>query len=108
MPCDEAHATLKTLEGRASYAPTLHYLLGRISERRGNFRDGCEEFRKVIKHLELVKLEYRCQACQQRLSEWSDRCPRCEEWNTVEIDFREDLSLQELGITRAPIYSQLT
>jgi lipopolysaccharide biosynthesis regulator YciM len=104
---DEAHATLKTLEGRASYAPTLHYLLGRISERRGNFRQASEEFRKVIKHLELVKLEYRCQSCQQRLSEWSDRCPKCEDWNTVEIDFREDLSLQELGITRAPIYSQL-
>src|SRR5262245_5792175 len=104
---DEAHATLKTLEGRASYAPTLHYLLGRINERRGNFREASEEFRKVIKHLELVKLEYRCHSCQQRLSEWSDRCPKCEEWNTIEIDFREDLSLQELGITRAPIYSQL-
>jgi lipopolysaccharide biosynthesis regulator YciM len=104
---DEAHATLKTLEGRASYAPTLHYLLGRINERRGNFRQASEEFRKVIKHLELVKLEYRCHSCQQRLSEWSDRCPKCEEWNSIEIDFREDLSLQELGITRAPIYSQL-
>lgn len=105
---DDALATLKTLEGRASYAPTLHYLIGRINERRGNFRAASEEFRKVIKHLELVKLEYRCHECQQRLTEWSDRCPKCEEWNTVEIDFREDLSLQELGITRAPIYSQLT
>lgn len=105
---DEALETFKTLEGRTSYAPTLHYLIGRIHERRGSFRASSEEFRKVIKDLELVKLEYRCQGCQVRLSDWSDRCPRCEQWNTIEIDFREDMSLQELGISRAPIYSQLT
>ena len=101
---DDALATLKTLEGRTSYAPTLHYLIGRINERRGNFRAAAEEFRKVIKHLELVKLEYRCHGCQERLPEWSDRCPKCEAWNTLEIDFREDMSLQELGITGPPVY----
>ena len=105
---DDALQTLKSLEGRTAYAPTLHYLIGRIHERRGNYRSSSEEFRRVIKDLELVKLEYRCGSCQIRLSEWSDRCPKCEEWNTVEIDFREDMSLQELGISRAPIYSQLT
>ena len=105
---DEAHEALKALQGRTTYAPTLHYLLGRISERRGNARAASEHYRKVIKELELVKLEYRCQACQATLSEWVDRCPKCEEWNTVEIDFREDLSLQELGISGAPVYSQLT
>ena len=105
---DDSLATLRTLEGRASYAPTLHYLIGRINERRADFRAAADEFRKVIKHLELVKLQYRCQACQHRLTEWSDRCPKCEDWNTVEIDFREDMTLQELGISSAPIYSQLT
>ncbi len=105
---DDAHSTLKTLEGRASYAPTLHYLIGRINERRANFRAAAEEFRKVIRHLELVKLQYRCHSCQNRLPEWSDRCPRCEDWNAVEIDFREDMTLQELGISGAPIYSSLT
>ena len=105
---DESIASLKTLEGRAAYAPTLHYLIGRINERRANFRGAAEEFRKVIKHLELVRLQYRCHNCQNRLSEWSDRCPKCEDWNSVEIDFREDLTLKELGISSAPIYSQLT
>jgi len=105
---DEALETLKSLEGRTSYAPTLHYLIGRIHERRTNFKAASEQFRKVVKELELVKLEYRCQACQVRLTEWSDRCPKCELWNTIEIDFREDMTLQELGISRAPVYSQLT
>ena len=40
--------------------------------------------------------------------EWMDRCPKCEEWNTIELDIREDISLQELGIATAPIYSHLT
>jgi lipopolysaccharide biosynthesis regulator YciM len=104
---DEALETLKSLEGRISYAPTLHYLIGRIHERRGNFKSASEQLRKVIKELELVKLEYRCHCCQSRLSEWSDRCPKCERWNTIEIDFREDVSLQDLGIVRAPVYSHL-
>ena len=105
---DEAHETLSALQGRTSYAPTLHYLIGRISERRGNTRVAAEQYRKVIKELELVKLEYRCLSCQATLSEWVDRCPKCEEWNTVEIDLREDISLKDLGVSGAPVYSQLT
>lgn len=105
---DDALATLKTLEGRTAYAPTLHYLIGRINERRANFRAAAEQFRKVIKHLELVKLQYRCRGCQSQIGEWSDRCPKCEDWNTIEIDFREDMTLQELGISSAPVYSHLT
>jgi lipopolysaccharide biosynthesis regulator YciM len=105
---DEALATLEALRGRTSYAPTLHYLIGRIHERRGNFRSAALQYRNVIKELELVKLEYRCLSCAATLSEWLDRCPKCAEWNTVEIDFREDISLQDLGVATAPIYSQLT
>jgi len=105
---DEAYDTLMALQGRTSYAPTLHYLLGRINERRGNHRGASEQYRKVVKELELVKLEYRCLACGAKLSEWVDRCPKCEEWNRVEIDFREDISLQDLGVATAPVYSHLT
>jgi len=105
---DEAQETLTALVSRTSYAPTLHYLIARIHERRGNHRRAAEEYRHVIKELELVKLEYRCLRCQASLSEWIDRCPKCEEWNSVEIDFREDLSLQDLGVATAPIYTHLT
>ena len=48
---DDAAAILQSLEGRASYAPTLHYLLGRIHERRRNTRDAAIEYRKVIKEM---------------------------------------------------------
>jgi len=102
---DDAFSVLSSLEGRASYAPTLHYLLGRIHERRGNPRQAASEYRRVIKEMDLVQVEYTCRACEETCVEWQDRCPACGEWNSVEIDFREEISLEELGIAPAPIYS---
>jgi lipopolysaccharide biosynthesis regulator YciM len=101
---DDALAILQALDGRASYAPTLHYLLGRIHERRRNWRDASTEYRKVIKEMELVQLEYRCRACRETTADWSARCASCGEWNTIEVDFREEISLEELGLAPAPVY----
>ena len=102
---DDSFSVLSTLEGRATYAPTLHYLLGRIHERRDHHGRAAAEYRKVIKEMELVQLEYRCRACRESLVEWAPRCASCDEWNTVEVDFREEISLEELGLSPAPIYS---
>jgi len=102
---DDAHAVLSSLEGRASYAPTLHYLLGRIHERRGNHRDAGLAYRKVIKEMDLVQLEYICRACEDTVMEWVPRCTHCGEWNSVEVNFREEIALEELGLAPAPIYS---
>lgn len=102
---DDSLAVLSSLESRASHAPTLHYLLGRIHERRKNFRDAAGEYRNVIKETELVQLEYRCRSCGASAAEWVDRCPSCGEWSTVEMDFREEMSIEELGIPPAPVYT---
>jgi lipopolysaccharide biosynthesis regulator YciM len=102
---DDALAILQSLDGRASYAPTLHYLLGRIHERRRNHRDAATEYRKVIKEMELVQLDYRCRACKQTRAEWAARCGHCGEWNTIEVDFREEISLDDLGLAPAPVYT---
>lgn len=102
---DDALGVLSALEGRASYAPTLHYLLGRIHERRKNHREAGVQYRKVIKEMDLVQLEYRCRSCGQTLTEWTDRCADCQEWNTVEVSFREEMSLDELGLSTAPVYT---
>ena len=102
---DDALAVLQSLDGRASYAPTLHYLLGRIHERRRNHRDAATEYRKVIKEMELVQLDYRCRACHQTRSEWAARCAQCGDWNTIEVDFREEISLDDLGLAPAPVYT---
>jgi lipopolysaccharide biosynthesis regulator YciM len=105
---DDAAAILQSLEGRASYAPTLHYLLGRIHERRRNTRDAAIEYRKVIKEMELVQLEYRCTACGTTRADWAPRCADCGNWNTIEVDFREEISFEELGLSPAPVYTART
>ncbi len=102
---DEALSALQSLEDRASYAPTLHFLMGRIHERRKNFEGASEEFKKVIKESDLIKLEYKCFGCGEKLDDWYDRCPECGEWNNIEIDIKEDISYEELGISPAPVYT---
>ena len=56
------------------------------------------------KEMDLVQLEYRCASCGESAMEWSGRCPACGDWNTVEVNFREEISLEELGLAPAPIY----
>lgn len=102
---DDAMSVLQSLEGLASYAPTLHYLLGRIHERRGQFGEASKSYRKVIKEMDLVQLEYRCRHCEASLVAWEPRCPSCGDWNGVEVNFREEIPLEELGLSAAPIYT---
>jgi lipopolysaccharide biosynthesis regulator YciM len=103
---DDALSVLTSLEGRASYAPSLHYLLGRIHERRKHWPQSAAEYRRVIKELELVQLDYRCRSCRKTFMEWSDRCTACGEWNSVEVNFREEIALDELGLSPAPVYTE--
>lgn len=102
---DDALSALGSLGGLASYAPTLHYLLGRIHERRGQFREAVQDYRKVIKEMDLVQLEYGCRQCDESLMAWTSRCPECREWNSVEVNYREEIPLEELGLAPAPIYT---
>jgi hypothetical protein len=37
--------------------------------------------------------------------EWTDRCAACGEWQTIEVNFREEISPDELGLSPAPIYT---
>jgi predicted ATP-dependent serine protease len=37
--------------------------------------------------------------------EWTSRCPSCRTWNQIEVNFMEEISLEELGLSPAPIYS---
>jgi len=102
---DDALSVLSSLYGRASYAPNLHYLLGRIYERRNNKGEAAVEYRKVIKEMELIQLEYICRNCGETVMEWASRCPACRTWNQIEVNFMEEISLEELGLSPAPIYS---
>jgi lipopolysaccharide biosynthesis regulator YciM len=103
---DEAYREFRSLAARATSSTTLHAYLGSVLERRGEHREAAAEYRQVIKDLEYMKLQYRCQVCDERYAAWSDRCRTCGEWNQIALDFGEDPTLEDLGLSPGPVYSQ--
>lgn len=104
---DEAYREFKGLAERASSSPTLHAYLAYVHERRGEFRDAALEYRHVIKDLDYLNLQYRCQVCDERYAAWADRCGTCGEWNQIALDFGEDPTLEDLGLSTGPVYSRI-
>jgi len=102
---DEALAEFSALRDRASYTPTLSYYLARILERRGRHAEANSHYRRIIREGQLLSTQYRCLSCDSRYDIWVDRCTSCGQWNTVHVDIREDVSLEDLGISSAPVYS---
>ena len=104
---DEAHREFRGLAARATASPTLHACLAAVLERREEYREAAAEYRQVIQDLEYLKLQYRCQVCDERYAAWVDRCAVCGEWNQIALDFGEDPTLEELGLSTGPVYSRI-
>jgi len=102
---DEALHEFLALTDRAAYTPTLSYYIAKIHERRGRFQDANSQYRRIIRDLQLLSTQFHCLTCAREYDEWVERCERCGEWNSVEVDFKEDVSLEDLGISTAPVYS---
>ena len=103
---DEAHREFRALAARATASPTMHAFLGSVLERRGEHREAAAHYRQVITGLDYLKLQYRCQICEERFASWRDRCGVCGEWNQIALDFGEDPTLEDLGLSPGPVYSQ--
>jgi lipopolysaccharide biosynthesis regulator YciM len=79
---DEAAEQFQKMEVRAPELPLIHAYLGAILERRGQFRDAMEEYRRALRSSDSVEWPHRCAACGAAHSRWVDRCPACRCWNT--------------------------
>lgn len=79
---DEAAEQFQKMEVRAPELPLIHAYLGAILERRGQFRDAMEEYRRALKQSDRVEWPHRCAACGAAHARWVDRCPACRRWNT--------------------------
>ena len=102
---DEALSELTALQDRASHAPALIYTLARILERRGRHAEANEHYRRIVREDELLSSQFKCLECGRESDTWLERCPACGQWNSLEVDFKEDVSLEELGISTAPVYT---
>jgi len=79
---DEAAEQFQKMEVRAPELPLIHAYLGAILERRGQFRDAMEEYRRALRQSDRIEWPHRCAACGAAHSRWVDRCPACRRWNT--------------------------
>ncbi len=102
---DEALEQFSQMKGQVTYFPALHYYVGKIMERQGNWREAIRELEMVLRQAEVLKVEYACATCSRKYSAWVDYCDRCGEWNSVVVDFREERPLEELGLSTAPVYT---
>ncbi len=102
---DEALDVFRALRSRLSYAPTIHFYIARILERRGDPLQATREYSNLLNQLDPLRMEYRCSACSTRYSAWRDLCETCREWNSIQLDLKEQLTLEEIGISSAPVYN---
>jgi len=79
---DEAAEQFQKMEVRAADLPLIHAYLGAILERRGQFRDAMEEYRRALRLSDSVQWPHHCGACGALHPRWTDRCPSCRRWNT--------------------------
>ncbi|MGE0641228.1 MAG: tetratricopeptide repeat protein, partial [Thermoanaerobaculia bacterium] len=102
---DEALKQLMAIEERIKSSPTFHFLVGRIHHRRGELARAVDSYAVCMRQREVGSTEYQCRVCHARSRDWSDSCPRCGSWNSIELDFEEEsLSSEELGVLDVPVW----
>lgn len=98
---------LKMLEGvaeRIGKAPTYHFLLARIHERRGEMRRAVDCFTQCAEQLGVLGANYVCRVCRRQYEDWDDRCATCGAWNSIEVDFEEEQAAAELSTPAQPVH----
>jgi len=101
---DEANDIFESLREDMGHSPTLHYLLARIQQRRGDFEGAVNSYRQVIHELQFVELSYECTNCHTECKEWVDRCLSCSSWGTIEVLMQENIAAEALGLSSRPVY----
>ena len=104
---EEAYRFLGNLRTAAPHSGVLHYLLGSIEDRMGKGSQAASSYKRALVNLEPLQNEYFCFACATPHREWSDRCPKCRAWNSVEINFKEEFREDDLGLKISPIENPL-
>ena len=102
---DEALKVLEGIGERLDDSPTYHFLLGRIRQRRSDQRGAMARYLTCLQRFGVSSINFSCQACDTRYSEWSARCRSCGAWNGIDLDVREEqLRPEDLGVLNLPVW----
>jgi predicted Zn-dependent protease len=103
---EEALRALEDLADQISTSPTFHLLLARIHHRRGDASAAVERYLQCVQEAGLTGSGFICRACQQRYSDWRDRCGECGSWGSVDLNLElERFSPEDLGVRQAPVWA---
>ena len=102
---DEALKVLESIGERLDDSPTYHFLLGRIRQRRNDQLGAMARYLTCLQRFGVSSINFSCQACGNRYSEWSARCKSCGAWNGIDLDVREEqLRPEDLGVLNLPVW----
>lgn len=82
---DEALEVLEELEPKDLPAPPLHQILGSLYARKEAWVQAVEQFQKALHPEKRVVVPMVCRECGHTQEIWQGRCPRCGQWNTLNV-----------------------
>ena len=80
---DEAFDMLSTVEGTHDQLVDYHKIMANLFLRKQHIEQAVVELKKALRFKKRVVVPYVCTACQHEATEWSGRCRRCGNWNTL-------------------------
>ncbi len=92
---DEALKVLEGIGERMDSAASYHFLLGRIRQRRKDYRGAMARYLACLKRLGFSNAAFACGSCEARYGEWQDRCGACGNWNSVDFDLEVEKPPEE-------------
>ncbi len=82
---DEALREFQMIEDRVSGLPTFHLYMARILESKNELSAALKKTKLLVAEVEGLMMDYACESCAWRTSEWTERCARCGRWGTVSL-----------------------
>lgn len=82
---DEALREFQMIEDRVSGLPALHLYMARILESKKELSAALAKTKLLVAEVEGLMMDYACESCEWRTSEWTERCARCGHWDTVAL-----------------------
>jgi lipopolysaccharide biosynthesis regulator YciM len=83
---DYADETVNAIDISSFDYPAFYVLRGCVSERRSQYEQAVESFKKALNADDPLLMPYCCSHCGESSDSWTGRCPGCKNWNTFMLD----------------------
>ena len=101
---DEALREFQMIEDRVRGLPALHLYIARILESKNELSAALKKSKLLVAEVEGLMMEYVCENCEWRMSEWNERCAGCGQWGRVGLHLLA-VDTPEPAIAPSPTWS---